>query len=410
MMSRYWLALVLFQLAAAAPAAEAGAGLDGSIPVARGAVAERATGEPFYPGTSVNSPSLGGPRPDQRILTDYQQALSDPTKQPELPSYNGCSFAYVHQSQGGELPIWETGASPLVDLDVAQGAIGDCGFGSAVNAIILNGHTKYLQDRLKVNGSTYEFTFTINGVDQVVAVDDQLPALSAGPSTCWTYLGYKPAGPSKSAYVPLLEKALAKLLDARPDLKANSEGPKGYLGLEAVWSHWVLSMLTGKGAVMISRPQGAYGLAPNLVAAIEKCLTVDIPCVIGTPNSTDSLVYPLGPQQVAGEWDVPQGEDYVSAVFTPVLDNPKQKDYFHILDHDLKDAYNTVVPRHAWAIDRVHSTYTPGGDIRQAVVRLINPWGYLPKPWTQLDAPNALDLSFPALASLITHLYTLQSI
>lgn len=416
MASRLWLALVLFQLATAVPTPPGGAAVDViaeardvehvAVPLPRTIIERDEDDDWSKHGTNTNAPVVGGPGPDHRAGVNYEKALADPTKQPELPAGGKCQYAYAHQAKnGGALSIFESGTSPIVDTNVKQGGIGDCGLGASVGAIASTGHAKLLQDRLKVTGNTYEFRLSYQGKDVTVAVDDQLPALSGGLSTCNPFLGFQPAGPSKTLFTALLEKAVAKLQSAYPEAKTYPDHPNGYLGLEGIWPDLALELFTGSKGKRVGRSK--RGLDATLLKALEKCLTDDVPCVLGTPHPDDAVNL-LGGESAAGGFKVPFAQNYTSAVVS--LDPRVGITFWHTVDHDLQDAVNSLVPSHAWAVDKKHSTYTPGGDIRKAKVRILNPWGINPAPWTQEDAPNAVELSLPTLASIITAVFTVESI
>ncbi|EKD03270.1 hypothetical protein A1Q2_02380 [Trichosporon asahii var. asahii CBS 8904] len=410
MASRLWLALLLFQLATAAPTPSEGSveirGVEAAnAPVQRDTIIERdddINWDRF--GTNENSPLIGQPAREHRAGVDYVKALLDPTKQPAIFQLAHCSYAYSHQATTGTLSLWESGTSPLIDVNVAQGGVGDCGFGSSIGAIALTGHSQYLKDRVKVNGTTWEFKFTWKGEDHIVRVDDQLPAATGGEN-CNGFLGYQPAGPTtKSWYVPLAEKAAAKLLDAYPEIRSNPNSAGGYNAMKGIWPDRALALLTGQKGTQIWRQRP--GLDEGIVKALEKCLTSPEPCVLGSSGVSrgDKL---FGSEEFPDGWKAPHGESYVSAVFHNSTTRPN---YWDGVDYDLQDAHNTLVPNHAWAFDKRKTNYTPGADLRKVRVRMLNPWGLNPKPWQQTDAKNAVDLSFTALASFIDSVFTLEDI
>ncbi|EJT50357.1 hypothetical protein A1Q1_00378 [Trichosporon asahii var. asahii CBS 2479] len=408
MASRIWLALLLFQLATAAPTPADGAVAARDVEAfsARDTLLERDGEENWSKyGTNKNSPLIGTPAREPRAGVDYVKALLDPTKQPALFKDSPCDYAYSRQATSGPLNLWEKGSSPLVDTNVAQGGVGDCGFGSSIGAIALTGHSQYLKDRVKVNGTTWEFKFTWLGKDHIVRVDDQLPAKIGGPDWCNRFLGYQPAGPSKSWYVPLVEKAAAKLLDAYPEIRSYPDQPGGYNAMQGIWPHKALEILTGRSGKRLNRE--FTGLDDNLIKALEKCLTGPEPCVVGTPSVEYGDNF-LGSASFNGEaWEVPDGAPFVSGVFSNSTSAP---DFWDSIDYDLKSAHNTIVPSHAWAIDKRNTNYTPGADIRKVKVRILNPWGKNVKPWAQTNAINAIDISFSTLVSLITALFTVEDI
>lgn len=413
MASRLWLAVLLFQLATAAPTPAEGSvearDLEAAnAPVPRDTIIERDDEDWSRYGTNKNSPLIGEPARESRAGVDYVKALLDPTKQPALfKPYGDCVYSYEHQAKSGQLTLWESGTSPIVDVNVAQGGIGDCGFGASIGALALGGHSQYLKDRVKVNGTTWEFKFTYKGEDHIVRVDDQLPyRLPTAGQNCNNFLGYQPAGPAKSWYVPLVEKATAKLFDAYPNLRTYPDRPGGYNGLQGVYPDIALELLTGKKGKHTYRKN--LGLKDEaLVAALEKCLTSPEPCVVGTPDVADGN-YWLGSAQFRnGGWEVPAFEDYVAAFFS---ESESHKTLWDSVDHDLNEAHNTIVSTHAWALDTRNTNYKPGDDLRKVKVRILNPWGVNPTPWQKVDARNGVDISLSALAGFIDGIWTVESI
>lgn len=407
MASRLWLAVLLFQLATAAPTPADGAVEATNAPITRDTIniIERDDGTDWdHYGTNENSPLIGAPAREHRAGVDYVKALLDPTKLPALFRDGPCEYGYSHQATSGPLTLWETGSSPIVDVDVAQGGIGDCGFGASIGAIALTGHSQYLKDRVKVNGTTWEFKFTYEGKDHIVRVDDQLPAKTGGHDGCPPFLGYGPAGPAKSWFVPLAEKAAAKLLDAFPEIRSHPEEAGGYNAMQSIWPDRALALLTGKKGKQTFRD--TPGLDEKIVSALKKCLTSPEPCVIGTPRVLDGDDW-FGTERVNGKWKVPFGEPYVSGEFSNSTSRAK---FWDSIDHDLNDAHNTFVPSHAWAVDKRFTNYAPGTDLRKVKVRILNPWGRNVNPWTETNAKNAIDVSFTTLVSLAISVFTLESI
>lgn len=409
-MPSLWLALVLFQLATAVPTPpDSGAGLsirDLASQPASPDVHRRAEGDEEFKwrGTSINAPNVGYPGADQRIPINYEAALKDASAQPELPVGKTCFYTYGHSA--ADIDVFGATSQTVTDRDVAQGAIGDCGFGASVAAVAATGHAKYLHDRVAIKNGTYEFTLTQKGKDTKVVVDDQLPKRSgASDPRCLPYLSFQPAGENaRTGYVPLAEKAVAKYLNAYPTYKSTQE--KGYLGLEGIWPDIALELLTGAKGKRTFRQ--TVGLDQGLVTALDRCLTQNEPCVLGSPPATDTAWQLFAPTKPAKPvFNLPYGEKYVSGVLTVNI----TRGAHDVVDHDNgpADTRNTVVPSHAWALDKNKSVYDPK-NLRASKIRILNPWGENLKPWNALDAPNALELSFPALASIITGVFTVESL
>lgn len=414
MAARLWLALALLQLATAAPSSPGGAGV-GIAAEARdvidfdaifGNLVKRQATEDWseYGTWKKSSPLIGTTSSDKRTAADFQKALTDPNAQPATPTGGNCTYGYANSYPSPALTIWDSGTSPVSDLDVHQGGIGDCGIGAAVASVAANGYAHILKDRLSISGHSYTFTLSWKGVDHKVVVDDKLPILVSGPEHCSDLLGFRPSGPNNSSYVSLLEKAIAKLTDAYPELKKEATLPNGYKGLDGFWPEYALEIITGKKHNCVTRAKP--GLDPIILNALKKCLTDPQPCIIGTRDTAfgDEI---LGPHDPDGSWAVPYGENYISAVIS--VSNDKNK-FWHSVDHDDNERINTLVTDHAYALDKTHSTYTAGGDIRKAKVRLLNPWGANPGPWQKMDTADAIELSLPDLASITTSVFSVDSI
>lgn len=410
-MPSLWLALVLFQLASAVPTSpDAAAGaphlrdaapLTGKRNLHVRDDVDWSPGTPWR-GTNVNAKSVGKLGPDHRAGQDFLGDLKNPSAQPTLPR----SFCNYEYQPSDKAVVFEPTGHPVTDLDVAQGGIGDCGLGASVAAVAVTGHAQYLKDRLNIRDRSFEFKFSINGTDTLVAVDGQLPTLTGNnPPKCLPYLGFQISGTNNNtAYVPYLEKAVAKYLLAFPAAKSIEE-TRGYLTLEGIWPDIALELITGAKGRRVFREKP--GLDEGILKALDRCLTQNEPCVLGSPwtgEPWDSF----GDNHNGTTFPLPFGANYTSA--TLVVD--KELDQFVVTDYDYetgKNTTNTIVPSHAWAIDKHKSEYDPN-NLRESKIRVLNPWGENLKPWTEQDAPNALELSLPALASIFDAVFTVESL
>lgn len=384
MVSFTTLGLVLFSLVNAAP------------------VEERQLEEVSWQrGTEVNAPDVGVAPPNHRAGVDFEKALSDPTKQPALPVKGRCTYAYQPYQKTVQAIA---AANPfVVDKNVYQGGIGDCAFGASVAAIALRGKSQILRDNLKVNGSTYEFTFFPHGEEVKVVIDDQLPADTGAAPSCAPLLGFQIApknDPTQIAYVPLLEKAVAKYQDAR---QPKDDGSTGYPAMEGIAGQHVLEMLTGGKGTRHNRVRD--GLDEVMVETLGKCLTGSDPCLLSSPPVDDAYGQAHFNPVNATHWNVPKGESYNSALIT----KNNQTGLWQVTDYDNGGAVNSFVGGHAWAIDKERSRYDPN-DLRKSVVRIVNPWGLNKNPWHELPEKNGVELSFPATVSLFRAVMTIEDI
>lgn len=385
---------------------------------------------------SVNSqPDAPGPKKDE----------PDANKRCEYGSY-----AHVLGGDGSASlgALWALeGYVNLVASDVRQGGIGDCGLGASVMALASGGWTRHLTNRFQRVGTgegSYEVRLAKFGVDQVVAIDDQLPILTAGsPAYCFPYPGYQPvndaAKPSEDGtykptpifFMPLLEKAFAKFLDANPELKSTGPEVSGYLGLEGISPAYALAALTGGTPKAVHRTVGGFDVP--ILAALLTCMTGSAPCVIGTTNAT--TLEGLGvPDTYGSVWLNPAAG---STGYTPgetsgmaASDKPTSNSTYTIIDFDQvvktekgdRSTAITLVGTHAYALDHSQSTdwplQTSVKSIIDARMAILNPWGLNPCSWPGggcgkdggiYPMASKVPISLRSLAQTIYSVYTVEN-
>lgn len=134
------------------------------IPVSSTVISPQVTASPpttdvpvtLRPGTEVNNGfvvSPGNTTTFRLIEPDYRLYLGYVDSTPQLPPPTSCVYEYQsvlggsYQTPYGSL--WNIESGDLSDLlsieDVVQGAIGDCGLGAAVMAMITSGNVEYLR-------------------------------------------------------------------------------------------------------------------------------------------------------------------------------------------------------------------------------------------------------------------------
>ncbi|OAL42902.1 hypothetical protein IQ07DRAFT_311090 [Pyrenochaeta sp. DS3sAY3a] len=341
--------------------------------------------------------SLTGVLTNVPTLQEMQAGLEISNWVPGLPVKAGCQYQY--RSQLGSPLIGNfLGPNNRVEReDVKQRAIGDCGFMAAVLALIGNDQQVDLRQMLQVSGRTVTAIFrdpSGNGkkvgavaVQSVrltrVLSDDTLPVLSSGDTnSCPAYGGAQP-GPGVNAilYVPFLEKAWAKYMDANPQLRINALGYSGIIGTRASLA---LSAFTGQQPLVVLRT------VPNIDGAIVRqlvlCVATFLPCVVGTPSAQflrDDK--PLGPVNSNDQIILADGIVITIRAGTMVFTDP-------ILNVEI-----TLVLFHYFAIDREQSFLGDGDDF----IILRNPWGENPD-----KADPSIKISIVTLSKVITGVET----
>lgn len=189
------------------------------------------------------------------------------------------------------------------------------------------------------------------------------------------------ANPTNVYFMPLLEKAWAKYLDAFPQYRypdvAKDPKAKGYAGIWSTPASNALAAFTGGKAV--STPRGT-----KLLAALKRCLTQSSPCVICIPEIADLGTVGKLSNGGADVYLGPVGDrsGRIHRTTTGEKDGKTvYADRFRITDNDNPDAKGQArivrLPgHHAYAIDRKKSLWKE--NLRQGRITLINPWGCIP--------------------------------
>ncbi len=364
-----------------------------------------------------------------------------------------CAYdRYEHVLGGDGSPsrgsLWALeGYVDLVAADVQQGSIGDCGLGASVMALAAGGWTRYLKNSFTRVGSgegSYEVLLKKDGATQRIAIDDQLPVRTAGSSSwCWPYPGYQPVedavidstspgGYKKTPifFMPLLEKAFAKFLDANPDWKSTAADVTGYLGLEGINPAYAMAALTGGTPKAVYRTTG--GFDPFILGAVLRCMIGDAPCVIGTTNSTtlEGLGMKDTTQTIWLNPDRAEGYTPGNTAGMTASDAPKSNSTYTVIDFDQvvqvdgrdRSTALTLVGTHAYAFDAGASTDWPLQNSvnawNEARINIVNPWGSNPCSWPGGGCgrdggiyPQAarLPLSLRTFAQTIYSVYTVEN-
>lgn len=354
-------------------------------------------------GTNANAPGVGLP-PLLTLATtpDFQKVMVSPGLQPRLPvpgkdddADQGCQYEYVHMlGFDGSPPLaqlWSgTEHDNLLSTDVHQGGIGDCGMGAAMIALVTSGWIENIRGSVvephglpddAQGDSSIAFKFQMTNKTDIVLVDDKLPSLSNNSfDYCHDYLGYQAVDDGSmqpTIFMPIFEKAFAKWLDYRPELRSSQTTGTGYAGLEAVGANIVMAAVLGSTPKRVWRQTSGYD--QGLVAALSRCFNGATPCVIGTP-SIDNLGI-LGSKDSTGM--IYQPENGTPVVY--VADQqPQNKMAFTVIDFDQEHngtaAVVQLVSNHAYAIYQRGSS-DPTKGLVAARVALINPWGHNPDLW-----------------------------
>jgi hypothetical protein len=258
------------------------------------------------------------------------------------------------------------------------------------------------------------FQFKYPGMEATVLIDDTLPTSTNG--LCSTYLGFQPTpdavcqNPSTGAYdptnvffVPLLEKAFAKYIDAYPALRSQQtrdKGLTGYRGLTGIRPDIVLASFTG------GQPQALYrdleSTAP-IILALLRCIRDDIICAVDTyPASLEGM----GPKDEFGVVHLLGDSGWASS-----NDQWNQTLSYTVIDFDNLNAQGRshlqeMIGLHAYGIDYL-STPFPG------IVKLLNPWGCNPTYSDQngycssLNGPQ-LEMSLRVFVSMLRAVYWVE--
>ncbi|KAJ9127299.1 hypothetical protein QFC24_000706 [Naganishia onofrii] len=396
----------------------------------------------FRPGTYANSPTVQAENAAPVAFsftgpTNYYAAISNPEDNPSFPETDGCSYTYQSVLGGGNgsVPaaggLWALeGYVWLTPANIRQGTIGDCGMGSAIMSLASQGigrqsWTYYLAkliDSVTIVTSAdgkpvkqLSFHFKYPGKEAIVLIDDTLPTLTSG--ACGTYLGFQPTpdavcqNPSTGVYdptnvffVPLLEKAFAKYIDAFPELRSKQTADKGYtgyLGLEGIRPDIVLASFTGGQPGSVFR--NLQSTAP-IIAALIRCIREDVICAVDTyPTSLEGM----GPKDEFGVvhllgdsgWAASNSQWNQDVSYT-VID-------FDDLNSEGRSHLQEMIGLHAYGIDYL-STPFPG------IVKLLNPWGCNPTYSDQsgycstYNGPQ-LEMSLRVFVSMLRAVYFVEN-
>lgn len=260
------------------------------------------------------------------------------------------------------------------------------------------------------------------------SVNDELPRLISSTLRCPEYLGYQPTyrisasapegGISRAYWVPILEKAWAKYLDAFQFLSSRPE-LSGYGTIRSSRADNVLAAITGGTREAVGR--GDY---TALTKRLRTCLTSDAPCVWGSgsyeafargdygdgfTDESDLFLFRNNADAVLGI--VQRARTSTGAVFSSHLR------IYDINNQPVELGRRVRLPvKHAYAIDRANSFWSTNA--KRCKVTLINPWGYSPidcpndtnginkAPSTGCDGPRSFELSCGAALALTSGIYT----
>jgi len=239
---------------------------------------------------------------------------------------------------------------------------------------------------------------------------------AATKKTCRKLLGFQPTLKSPSLkqnspviyFMPLLEKAWAKYLDAYPNLKtAGNKNLDGFGGIEGTPANNALAALTGGIGHRIDKVLGKNNNQAAITAAVKKCVVDKTPCVVGTPPGNNIKV--LGPLDQLGVSYAGTSPTYHGAIHDlddrPGAANPS----FLVEDYNRIDKVTGDIPQtalvsdHAYAIDPSRS-YWDNTNTRKGYVTIINPWGCQPTPAGYCDPKNPLPKSIRISAGLFVRL------
>ncbi|KAH8658370.1 hypothetical protein BX600DRAFT_469036 [Xylariales sp. PMI_506] len=334
------------------------------------------------------------------VGADLEAVLLDDTKQPTIPrtGNDGCGYAHRPQLtfQNGRLPLADflRPSNRLEIDDIIQGSIGDCGFGASLLSLIANGQRQEISDALvrKSDPSLMVAQFFVPDTETLIPnapaivntkavrfiVDDSLatrdPFIDNSP--CPEYISFSPSvvDSRRIAFVPLLEKAFAKFLDANPDLKINQDG---YGGLTGIVARNVLQSITGGTARIYER--FSPGLDLDMASFFVKCINMRRACVLGVPPATDPR---LG-TAVNGNIDTPAGQITInsgSKTFT-LREIGTNRDI-------------TIIGQHYYGIERTQPIDGKLITFDNAEVTLHNPWGCNVDPNSELSCAAGVPRSF----------------
>lgn len=319
--------------------------------------------------------------------------------------YGNCHYSYTPTLKGNITflgGVYDSQGSFRFE-DVQQGAIGDCGLGASVLALLGSNRWEALiagQYDLRTAGENGYFDVEFanpDGSPWITQIDDVLPFSADTPSGCWPYLGYQPtkdASGNTVLYMPLLEKAWAKYLDANPTLKTHQL--TGYDGLGGTDPATVLRALTGWQANSTGR--SGSGVNPTMRTSMLDAIKNYQPTVFATPTS-DSI------KTLGYSYDNSTATASLTYGTLTVTEPNHYLKYTRYSD----GSSHFIVGGHAYAL-------TPDDDLRDqtsedemgkhtAVLR--NPWGANPSSETEANGPQEFAvLSIDEILTIVTEMYT----
>ncbi|KAI9801727.1 MAG: hypothetical protein M1833_002409 [Piccolia ochrophora] len=319
-----------------------------------------------------------------------------PNEQPDADAT--CIYTYeptLNSTTGVSFGLYDN-LDSLRFEDIKQGGVGDCAFGASVLALIGSNRWEARiagQYNLKtgVRNAYFDVEFVnTDGKAYVVQIDDTLPVTN--DTTCHRYMGFQAtlaANNQRVVYMPLLEKAWAKYLDAKPELKRSEPKKTGYQGLEGTGARDVLPALTGWPVRFAAR--GGPGRDATIAANTLLSIVLYQPTVLSSPNF-ESL------KTLGSYWD--EGSQLATLELGGItIINRKNNVLLYTRFSDASQHY--IIAGHAYAL-------TPDNDFRQggilttwqeAPTVLRNPWGKNPIGPNE-SGPPTLTLTIEEIAMI----------
>lgn len=225
--------------------------------------------------------------------------------QPTIAPHNTCTYGYeffLDTTRAGAARADFRRASGRVEIeDVRQGTIGDCGFLASVIALIANNQQEELKFALQKRETQLIARFFVPATQVlvpgaaasktmkaiVVRIDDGLPFTTK--DGCQSFQGAMPciAEGRPIMFVPMLEKAWAKFLDAIEPYPRDS---RGYLGMTGTPAREALQALTGGNGRLFERQTA--GLSLPMASFLVQCINLRRACVVGSPPIDDIRLGP----------------------------------------------------------------------------------------------------------------------
>ena len=190
----------------------------------------------------------------------------------------GSNVASSYQDESS-MPLF--GSNGPQYTDVNQGNVGDCYFMSAL-AVTAKNDPSLIKNMIQSNGNgTYSVDFQVNGKDDYVTVDSQLPVMS---SASWANGSNLEFANGNTLWAPLVEKAYAELVEQSAVTPGMSLGKNGdsYADIAGGDGNGITA-ITGQQTTMTVDSGGSSisSLSSQLSAAMSKGQDV----LMGTGNS-----------------------------------------------------------------------------------------------------------------------------